>query len=244
MLEKDPKSLPSAFIEAEISGRLVNHEESVPLVLGPTPDGRTAWWKHYTIPTRRRFVALFARARAQREFSALQAFRKSQLAVVNSLAWCKMPGGGSLLVTEDIPDVQDLFESIVRSGSEDSTAQLKAMGQFARQIHDTGFGHFRMFLRNFLATPTGIVALDLPYCCKWAFSAPHRIRRLDLIDLAGSHSGLSRKQAEVVLLAYAGNDTPPLTLEVLRSRRRYPQKWRRIAYYLLALYTGHRIPPQ
>jgi hypothetical protein len=240
-LSSEPKLLESAFIDAENEGRVVNHEESVHLVLGPTPAGQMAWWKHYTIPPRRRLVARFARPRARREFAALHAFEQADLPVVSALAWCKMPGGGSLLVTEDIPGVADLFETIVRHPESDHTSLLQAIGRLAREIHDSGFGHFRMLLRNFLAKPGGVVALDLPYCCQWRQVAPARIRRIDLVDLAGANSGLSQEQAEVVLLAYAQDDAPPLSLEMMRQRRRYPQKWRRIAYYLLALYTGHRI---
>ena len=205
-----------------------------------------AWWKLYRNPPQRRFLAAFARSRAKREAIALTALAGAGIPAAHPLGWDEHRQGGclhaSLLVTRNEPG-QDLRSLLRQPGtSEQRHTLLQAAGAAARQLHDAGFGHFRMQLRNLLAhgDPPQCAWLDAPYLLQWPNSAPRPVRSLDLVDLAGQDSQLTSEEAATLLAAYAQEDQAPLTFAQLRTRPRLAQKFRRIGYYLLGLATCRR----
>ena len=240
--------LAAALAEARRNGRVVKDEAETLLVRSDDGDG-ARWWKLYRVPPRKRIAAGRTRSRALREWRALCAMARAGLPVVPPVAFAeeRTPAAlrCSLVVTREVPHAEDL-RSVLRRGIDGARRRqlLAAVGEAARALHETGFGHLRMQLRNLLGRESGdrweISWLDAPYACQWPEVAPDRIRRVDLVDLAGSDSLLDEEDARLVLAAYAGSGDPPLSLAELRGRGARTQKLRRIAYYLGAVNSGHR----
>ncbi len=228
----------------------MKREPGTLIVRAPLPRGGEAWWKLYRTSARRRPWTLGIRSRARREWLGLRAMASRDLRVVPPLAFAEDRRCGflfsSLLVTRGLEGAQDLRHLLADPdrASFEREVWLRAAGAGARALHDAGFGHFRMQLRNLLALPqeagAELALLDTPYACAFPSAAPRAVRRVDLIDLAGPRSGLKTEESRLVLQAYARRETPPLELHALRSRSPWRQKLTRIALYLFLVNTGHR----
>ncbi|TAH35934.1 MAG: hypothetical protein EYC70_11835 [Planctomycetota bacterium] len=240
--------LAMAFTAAALQGRVVKDEEQTLLVRGPLPDGAPAWWKLYRVPPRRRWMTPMGRSRARREGRALRAFARAGVPAVPALAWAEERRRGllrsSLLVTADVAGARDLRALCADTAlpPEQRRAWLRAAGAAARRLHDAGFGHFRMQLRNLLAAePDRILFLDAPFACAVRRAAPRPLRAVDLVDLAGADSGLGAEDSAAVLEGYGA--PAPLSLHAVRARRPFSQKMRRIGWYLYYNGTGRRPDP-
>ncbi|MFQ5749387.1 MAG: lipopolysaccharide kinase InaA family protein [Planctomycetota bacterium] len=242
--------LAESLRQALEGGRLVKQEPGTLIVCSPLPGGGEAWWKLYRVSVRRRPWTLGIRSRAWREWQGLRAMASRNLRVAPPLAFAEDRRSGflhsSLLVTRGLEGARDLRELLADPDrtSFEREVWLRAAGACTRAMHDTGFGHFRLQLRNLLALPdeagAELALLDAPYACAFPGPAPRAVRRIDLIDLAGPRSGLKIEESRLVLQAYANRETPPLELHALRSRSSWRQKIARIALYLLLVNTGHR----
>lgn len=232
------------------AGEVVKDEPETLLCRAPCAAGGWAWWKLYRVPPRRRAGTPLIRSRALREWRALWAMRQRGLPTPEPLAFAEDRSGGllraSLLVTREVSGARDLREWLVHGAASGAVRRrlLEAAGQAARRLHDAGFAHFRLQLRNLLAVKDRLdeelVVLDAPYACQFVGAAPPRAQAVDLVDLAGATSGLSPEDGRTVLYAHAGADPPVLSVRQLTGRKPLPQKLRRIAYYLLYTHTGHR----
>ncbi|KAA3613418.1 MAG: hypothetical protein DWQ01_02525 [Planctomycetota bacterium] len=249
-------SIDSSWHQALQQGEVIKDEAETLLLRSPLPDSRMAWWKLYRVPPRWRWRSFGARSRALREWRALRAFYAAGVPVVKPLAFGEDRRWGSLqaslLVTEEATQTTDLRQRLVRESpsSLERARWLRAAGKAVRHMHDTGFGHFRLQLRNLLGregitdAEAEILFLDLPYACAFPRTANDRVRCMDLIDLAGSHSGLEAEDVRILLQAYAGSGTSPLEVGTLLAESRWRQKIRRITTYLFYVNTGHRpLPP-
>jgi len=242
--------LAAALRGAVETGTLVKREPGTLIVRAALPEGGQAWWKLYRISARRRPWTLGIRSRARREWRGLRAMAARNLRVAPPLAFAEDRRSGflnaSLLVTRGLEGARDLRELLgdPEQTSFEREVWLRAAGACARTLHDAGFGHFRMQLRNLLALPheagAELALLDAPYACAFPGPAPRAVRRIDLIDLAGPRSGLKIEESRLVLQAYANRETPPLELHALRTRSAWRQKLARIAVYLFLANTGHR----
>lgn len=206
--------------------------------------------KEYRILPHRRWMASWARSRSGREWRGLEAMRQSGLPVAPPCFFAELRRGpwlqSSLLATTSLGEVLPLPQFLAQAGEASGQEHCQALGRLVRQLHDAGFGHFRLQAKNIMvrlegSTPESRLALiDAPYSCQWSSGAlPGRIRRMDLVDLCGAHAVFTAGQAEGLLQAY---DLPSAALSGFapRKRGRYAQKFRRIAYYLLAIWSGHR----
>ncbi len=244
----EPAALAEAFAAARATGRVVKDEEET-LLVREEGDAGARWWKLYRVPPRRRAFALLARSRAGREWRALRAMQAAGLPVVAPLAFGEArPGGvlrGSLLLTAEAAGARDLRELWAEAAGQPHRFELaEAAGRAAARLHEAGFGHFRMQLRNLLRDPDGAIRwLDAPYACRWRGPAPRRVRVVDLVDLCGDDAAFGVEAGRRCLLAYAAEAGWAPPLEAVRGRGRPAQKLRRIAYYLLAVNFGRRIPP-
>lgn len=241
--EGAPADLAAALREAAAAGEVVKDEEETLLVRAPLPGGGAAWWKLYRVPPRRRLLASLVRSRARREWHALRAIARAGLRAAEVLACAEERRAGllrsSLLLTRDVAEGRDLGHLL--ADRLQRRPLLCAAGAAARALHDAGFGHFRLQLRNLLAAADGrIVFLDAPFACAFPAPAPPCIRKVDLVDLAGAGSGLDDGDAAAVLEGYAPDGDPPLSLDALRRRPPLRQKLLRIGLYLFYNNTGHR----
>lgn len=206
--------------------------------------------KEYRILPHRRWMASFVRSRSGREWRGLEAMLKEGLPVAPPSFFAELRQGpwlhSSLLATASLGEVLPLPQFLAHAKETSAEEHCQALGRLVRQLHDAGFGHFRLQAKNIMvraegSTPQARLALiDAPYSCQWrGGSLPARIRRLDLVDLCGAHAVFTAAQTEVLLQAY---DLPSAALSgfLPRKRGRYAQKFRRIAYYLLAIWSGHR----
>jgi len=210
-------------------------------------EGNFLFFKEYRIPSTRFWFSGAARSRASREFRALLAMDLARLPVAKPDWYAESRKGPfleySVLVTRCLGAVEPFSDWLrARSGAEDTTLPVCAMvGGIARQLHDQGFGHFRMQAKNFMVCLEGepsVKMIDVPYTCRWKQPVSPRIRRLDLEDLCGAHSIFTPAQIDAILLAYDGSSLLGDFRPGLRSR--WGQKLRRIAYYLGAIWSGHR----
>ena len=205
------------------------------------------FFKEYRIPAGRFWFSGAARSRGSREYRALLAMDLANLPVAKPDWFAESRTGPflkySVLVTQCLGPVEP-FSDWLRSRREEESVTLpicSLVGAMARQLHDQGFGHFRMQAKNFMvcggATPN-VKMIDVPYTCRWKQALSPRLRKLDLEDLCGAHSVFSPAQIDTVLLAYNGSEL----LGDFRpgSRSRWGQKLRRITYYLAAIWSGHR----
>lgn len=244
------EQLEAAFMHAKETGKVLKDEKETLLIRAPFPPHNDAYWKLYRIPQRRRWMSPFSRSRAIREWNALCAVRKAGIPCVLPLASCEIRSNGwrtgSLLITEALSNSKDLRERLVfeTATPAERTRWLRAAGQAARYLHDSGFGHFRMQARNLLGREESgqaeIYFLDLPYACAFPRPAADAVRCTDLIDLAGERSGLEDEDARQILQAYATPNDSPLDLQTLRRFPAWRQKFRRISLYLFYINTGHR----
>jgi len=245
-----PAGLGTALAAAAAGGAVVKDEEETLLLRAPFA-GAPAWWKLYRVPPRRRLLASLVRSRALREWRALRAVAAKGVPVVAPLAFGESRRLGfleaSLLVTSAAENARDLRALLAdpQLTADARAAWLARAGAAARSLHDAGFGHFRMQLRNLLAeTPAGapprVRFLDLPYACAWPAAAPRAVCRVDLVDLAGAGSELADEDARDVLRGYAADGDLPIDPGPLRARAPWRQKLARIGLYLLAVNTGHR----
>jgi hypothetical protein len=206
--------------------------------------------KEYRILPHRRWMASWVRSRSGREWRGLEAMRQAGLPVAPPCFFAELRRGpwlhSSLLATASLGEVLPLPQFLTQANEPSGQEHCQALGRLVRQLHDAGFGHFRLQAKNIMVriegqTPESRLALiDAPYSCQWTSGAlPERIRRLDLVDLCGAHAVFTAEQREALLQAY---DMPSAALFgfLPRKRGRYAQKFRRIAYYLLAIWSGHR----
>jgi len=205
------------------------------------------YFKEYRIPSTRFLFSGAARSRASREFKALLAMDLAGLPVAKPDWFAESRKGPflkySVLVTQCLGPVEPFSDWLrARGEQEEDTLPVCAMvGSMARNLHDQGFGHFRMQAKNFMVSGEGdwhVKMIDVPYTCRWKQSVTPRIRRLDLEDLCGAHSIFTPAQIDAVLRAYDGSALLGSFRPGLRSR--WAQKLRRIAYYLAAIWSGHR----
>lgn len=207
--------------------------------------GGFLYFKEYRIPGTRFLFSGAARSRASREFRGLLAMDQAGLAVATPDWFAESRKGPflhySVLVTRCLGTVQPLPEWLQENQGAASLPICSQVGEIARKLHDLGFGHFRMQAKNFmvcLEDGAKIKMIDVPYSCRWKQPVSARIRRLDLEDLCGAHSVLQEEQVDAILMAYDGAEILGDYRPGLRSR--WGQKLRRIAYYLAAIWSGHR----
>ncbi len=234
------RPLPEGLRAACAEGRRIKDERETLLLRSEDPDG-ALWWKLYRVPLRRRLFAFLARSRARREGAALKALAASGIPVPELCCWAETRRlgilSGSLLVTREPPGARNLQELLLSDpDSVDARNWVRALGLAVRKLHDLGFVHFRLQLRNFLASGSPehprILVLDTPYTCRARGPAPRSRRLVDLVDLLGAGSPLPPSLAAEALTAYAGEDPPPARLNALRARSARAQKFRRIGWYL------------
>lgn len=200
--------------------------------------------KEYRLPRRRRWFASRARSRAGRETRGLVAMTAADLPVAPPCFSVERWEGSrllsSFLVTCSLGQVRPLPVYLAGAGDE-GLALCGEVGRLVRRMHDAGFGHFRLQAKNLMVREGRELALlDAPYACRWeAGRLPRRIRALDLSDLGGPTTPLTPAQVNAILSGYreAGDPVPGLKPA---ARGRFPLKLRRIAYYLHAIWTGHR----
>ncbi|RMH01593.1 MAG: hypothetical protein D6702_10850 [Planctomycetota bacterium] len=240
--------LAAALRRAAARGETVKDEEETLLLREDHPEVGRRWWKLYRVPSRRRAFAWLGRSRARREFAALRALAAAGLPAAPALAWAEERRGpllvSSLLVTGGLAATGDLAARW-RDPATDAEERLRlaaAAGRAAARLHEVGFGHFRMQLRNLVEAGGRIHWLDAPFACRWPGPVPDRIRAVDLADLAGADSPFALAEAEACLLAYAAVAGRAPDLDRLRRRGRLGRKVRRVAWYLLAVNGGRRIP--
>lgn len=212
-----------------------------------TPTGEAQFLKEYRIPAWKRLLSLATRSRGLREWKALHMMERAGLPVPRAL-WAgelRNPWGlqASVLATASLGSVRPLPEHLGVLDAEDALRICHALGALAARLHQAGFVHFRMQAKNFMmreGSPEPCM-LDLPYTTFWADGVPPRLRRLDLEDLAGAHSIFSPEQVAAIMTGYsqAASETDLASFRP-GSRSRWGQKLRRIAYYLGAIWTGHR----
>jgi hypothetical protein len=226
----------------------LKEEEETRIWRGTDPDGNALFLKEYRLPPRRRSIGAAARSRALREWKALLAMDIAGLPVARPMWFAESRRGAkldfSVLATATLGEVQPLPQALEQH-PDAAAALCTEVGRCARQLHDAGFGHFRMQAKNFMVGPAPELAvsmLDAPYSCLWTDGVPVRIRRLDLEDLAGRHSVFDQDQVSRIIQGYAGNTGAPSGIRSFRPglRSRWGQKLRRIAYYLGAIWSGHR----
>lgn len=215
-------------------------------------DGSVHFHKEYRIPAARFLFGGAARSRASREYRALLAMDLEGLPVAVPLWWAESRVGPflrfSVLVTRSLGEVMPLPDWLRQGHDRDEELELCAsLGRLARRLHDLGFGHFRMQAKNFMVQPgeqPSLHMIDVPYACRWKVPDRTAVRKVDLEDLAGAHSVFDEGQVEALMAAYRGEENPDCP-DVLGSyhpgsRTRWGQKLRRIAYYLVAIWSGHR----
>jgi len=216
--------------------------------LGAAPDGSELFLKEYRLPPRRKAVGAAARSRALREWKALLAMDIAGLPVGRPMWFAESRRGPklefSVVATASLGEVMPLPQAL-KAYPDRAESLCEEVGRIACKLHDAGFGHFRMQAKNFMvgeAPYCRVTLLDAPYSCLWVRGVPARIRRLDLEDLAGAHSVFSPNQIERIFVGYAGDNASSTGLEDFRpgKRTRWGQKLRRIAYYLGAIWSGHR----
>ncbi|MCP4092881.1 MAG: hypothetical protein GY747_05465 [Planctomycetes bacterium] len=243
-----PEYCAESYQESRESAVPLKEEVETRIWLGAAPDGSELFLKEYRLPPQRKTVAAAARSRALREWKALLAMDIAGLPVGRPMWFAESRRGPklefSVVATASLGEVVPLPQALKAYPDRIDTLCVE-VGRIARQLHDAGFGHFRMQAKNFMvgAAPYyRVTLLDAPYSCLWVRGVPARIRRLDLEDLAGAHSVFSNDQIEQILAGYAGKAGPSAGLQNFRpgSRSRWGQKLRRIAYYLGAIWSGHR----
>ena len=239
------EDLAAALARLATAGEVVKDEPETLLLRG-----QGCWWKLYRVLPRRRLFAWLGRSRALREWQALRCLEGAGVPVAPPVAFAEDRRSGilrsSLLVTRDLAEASDLRRLWQQAAEapERRLALAAAAGTAAAALHGGGFGHFRMQLRNLVRDEQGGVHwLDAPYACRWAGATPRRVAAVDLADLCGAGSPMTLAESEACLLAYAASAGWAPAAAALGSRGRLPQKLRRIAYYLLANATGHRMPP-
>jgi len=229
-------------------------EEETRIWCLPDGTGSELFLKEYRIPARRRWMASFVRSRAGREWRALEAMSAASLPVAPPCFAVERRRGpwleSSLLATTSLGEVRPLPLFLKQENSAQGLAACFAVGHLVRRLHEADFGHFRLQAKNLMVLTGGapsenpeeiqMALLDAPYSCHWTRSPlPDRIRRVDLEDLCGIHSCLNQEQIDAVLQAYR-EQGDPLPDYRPGKRSRLTQKLRRIAYYLLAIWSGHR----
>lgn len=222
-------------------------------------NGCTHFYKEYRIPPSRRLFSGAARSRALREYRALLAMDLAELPVAQPQWFGELRRGPileySVLVTLGLGAVQPLPDWLRAHPDPETALRLcRSLGAIARSLHEKGFGHFRMQAKNFMvrsnASGPTLHMIDAPYTCRWPQAVADRIRAVDLEDLCGTHSVFQADQIQAVMDGYRA-DPPESThptatpADVLQgyhpgSRGRWGQKLRRIAYYLGAIWSGHR----
>ncbi len=212
------------------------------------PDGRHYFLKEYKVPPWKQGLSIFTRSRAGREFRALLAMEQANLPVASPCWFAELAKGpmlaASVLVTQSLGQVVPLSIA-VQQGQSDAEMLCRCAGKLLRKVHDAGFGHFRMQAKNIMVATEkadALFLLDAPYSCHWANPLPTRIRLLDLEDLCGGHSVFSELQKRWIWEAYQEQDGWAVGQSEYHpgSRSRWGQKLRRIAYYLGAIWSGHR----
>lgn len=268
-LEQHPQEKPRSLERLE-KEHLRSREQETPLKAEsetriwcvPQRDGTRHFHKEYRIPGSRRLFSGAARSRASREFRALLAMDLAGLPVARPLWYGEVKHGPilecSVLVTRCLGAKAPLPDWLRGEPAPQVAVELcRDLGALARNLHDLGFGHFRMQAKNFMVCEEGVKdeanhgttdpvptlhMIDAPYTCRWAGPAPDRIRAVDLEDLCGSHAVFTADQVEAVMDGYRGEGSPSGSLDGYHpgSRSRWGQKLRRIAYYLGAIWSGHR----
>jgi len=206
--------------------------------------------KEYRILPHRRWMASWVRSRSGREFRGLEAMRQAGLPVAPPCFFAELRRGfwlhSSLLATASLGEVTPLPQGLQNAPAGEGDELCHALGGLVRQLHDQGFGHFRLQAKNIMvrgeasSAAARLALIDAPYTCQWQAGAlPERIRRLDLVDLCGAHAVFSEAQRSTLMAAYrfSGEILPGFDPG---KRGRLPQKFRRIAYYLLAIWSGRR----
>lgn len=244
------EDLEHAYSSTRASAEPLKDERETRIWSAEDTRGLISFYKEYRIPGSRRLFSGAARSRAAREFRALLAIDLAGLPVARPLWYGEIKRGPildrSVLVTLGLGAVSPLPDWL-RSGpsSEVVLQTCLDLGALARSLHDLGFGHFRMQAKNFMVLEgeaPSLHMIDAPYTCRWSHPAPNRIRAVDLEDLCGSHSVFTPEQVEAVMEGYRGDGCPSGSLDGFHpgSRGRWGQKLRRIAYYLGAIWSGHR----
>ncbi|MDA0668043.1 MAG: hypothetical protein O3A95_08405 [Planctomycetota bacterium] len=239
------------YVRTRASEPPIKDERETRIWRSPTVQAGNAeaflFFKEYRIPGTRFWFSGAARSRASREFRALLAMDLANLPVAKPDWFAESRKGpflkSSVLVTQCLGPVEPFSDWLrARVNEEGVTLPVCAMvGGIARKLHDLGFGHFRMQAKNFMVCGEGelqVKMIDVPYTCRWQGAVGPRIRKLDLEDLCGAHSVFSPAQTDAVLQAYHGFELLGDYRPGLRSR--WGQKLRRIAYYLGAIWSGHR----
>ena len=248
----DPATCLALFRETEDSVRPLKYEETTRIWSVTPPDGRKLFLKSYRVPWRRRLFAGAVRSRALREWRALRAMEAAGLPVPTPVWFAESRRRGqlrfSIVATHSLDPVKRLADSL-RSAPAAEVSICRAVGAVTRRLHDAGFGHFRLRPKNLLVGPPPdfpVHVLDLPYTCHWSAGAPPRIRQMDLEQLAGAYSKLSRTAVDAILCGYhdvPANANPPDGFRP-GSRSRWGQKLRRIVYFVHASGSGHVPEPR
>ena len=219
-----------------------------PTPVGAAPDGSELFYKEYRLPPQRKTVGAAARSRALREWKALLAMDIAGLPVGRPMWFAESRRGATLefsvVATASFGQVMPLPQALLED-PQHAELLCNEAGRVARQVHDAGFGHFRMQAKNFMvgeAPGFSISMLDAPYSCLWFRGLPARIRRLDLEDFAGAHSVFTDEQVSSIMAGYLSDKGSVPGLGNFRPglRSRWGQKLRRIAYYLGAIWSGRR----
>ena len=243
-----PDFCAESYTDSRASAVPVKEEVETRIWLGAAPDGSALFLKEYRLPQQRKTLGAAARSRALREWKALLAMDIAGLPVGRPMWFAESRRGTklefSVVATASLGDVIPLPQALEEFPQVAGTLCLE-VGRIARQLHDAGFGHFRMQAKNFMvgeAPGYTVSLLDAPYSCLWFRGVPARIRRLDLEDFAGSHAVFTPIQVTQILAGYQGDLDPVPGVMKFRPglRSRWGQKLRRIAYYLGAIWSGRR----
>lgn len=243
-----PEYCAESYSDSRASAVPLKDEVETRIWLGAAPDGSELFLKEYRLPPQRKTVGAAARSRALREWKALLAMDIAGLPVGRPMWFAESRKGATLefsvVATASLGTVTPLPQALQQHPEQAAALCLEA-GRIARQLHDAGFGHFRMQAKNFMVGEGpgfAVSLLDAPYSCLWFRGVPARIRRLDLEDLAGAHSVFSSQQVDQIMAGYAVNQGAIAAVRRFRPglRSRWGQKLRRIAYYLGAIWTGRR----
>jgi hypothetical protein len=243
-----PEYCAESYSDSRAAAVPLKDEVETRIWLGAAPDGSSLFLKEYRLPPQRKAVGAAARSRALREWKALLAMDIAGLPVGRPMWFAESRKGArldfSVVATVSLGEVMPLPKALA-AYPQQASALCQQAGRVARQLHDAGFGHFRMQAKNFMVgkgPEYAVSLLDAPYSCLWARGVPARIRRLDLEDLAGAHSVFSAQQVEQIMAGYADHPGSVPGLGKFRPglRSRWGQKLRRIAYYLGAIWTGRR----
>lgn len=154
------------------------------------------------------------------ELRALTDAARAGVAVEEALGIVSRPAGAGMcrgwLVAREVPGASDVLRLLCGTPAPSSRrAVLAASGRAIRALHDAGFEHPDIHLKNLLVRPDGVVAvLDLDGTRRHAeLSREQRLAglfRFDRYAAKQAAAGLpvSRTDRLRVLRAYAGNDWP------------------------------------